>query len=184
MAQTRLTEVLPARRKRKEPEPVESAVEAATTKPVVKRPVILKQANPKFKPLATLPATARPTPCVKGTVAKNSSILIIQEPWIDLILDGRKTLEIRGKPCKKERERIYLALSGGGGIILGSVEFVRCHGPLSSDEWASMAQQHCVGGGTLPYGRSTYAWEMRSPIKFAEPVQYAHKPGIVVWAKS
>ena len=153
-------------------------------KPVVKRPVIEKLSNPKFKPLAALPSAAKPTPCVKGTVAKDSSILIIQEPWIDLILDGRKTLEIRGKPCKKQRERIYVALSGGGGIILGSVEFVRCHGPLSSSQWESMAQQHCVGGGKLPYGSSTYAWEMRSPIKFEEPVRYEHKQGIVVWAKS
>ena len=66
---------------------------------------------------------------------KGSSILIIQQPWIDLILDGRKTLEIRGRPCKKERERIYLALSGGGGIVTGSVDYVRCHGPLSNSEW-------------------------------------------------
>ena len=79
-------------------------------------------------------------------VPAGASILIIQQPWIGLILDGRKTLEIRGKFCYKRGERIYLALSGGGGILLGSVEFVGCHGPLSRDEWAAKAQQHCVAG--------------------------------------
>ena len=114
---------------------------------------------------------------------KDASILIIQRPWIDLILDGRKSLEIRGKHCKKAGERIYLALSGGGGILLGAVEFVRCHGPLSRDEWAAKASQHCVAGSALPYGSSTFAWELAKPVRFSEPVPYHHKPGIVVWTK-
>ena len=118
-----------------------------------------------------------------GKVPKGASILIIQQPWIGLILDGCKTLEVRGKPCKKERERIYLALSGGGGVILGSVDFVRCHGPLSRDEWSELSTKHCVAGGALPYGSSTYAWEVAAPVRFAEPVRYEHKPGVVVWAK-
>ena len=76
-----------------------------------------------------------------------------------------------------------LALSGGGGIVLGSVEFVRCHGPLTRDEWVSGANRHCVAGSSLPYGSSTYAWEMASPVRFHTPVPYEHKQGVVVWAK-
>ncbi|KAL3906086.1 MAG: hypothetical protein SGPRY_010681, partial [Prymnesium sp.] len=82
-----------------------------------------KQAKSKFKPLTTIPDALHPVNEARGVVPSGSSILIIQRPWIDLILNGQKTLEIRGKPCKKQRERIYLALSGGGGIILGSVKF-------------------------------------------------------------
>ena len=126
---------------------------------------------------------AKATPSADGRVPKGASILIIQEPWINLILDGRKTFEIRGRHCKKEHERIYLALSGGGGIVLGSVEFVRCHGPLTRDEWVSGANRHCVAGSSLPYGSSTYAWEMASPVRFHTPVPYEHKQGVVVWAK-
>lgn len=121
---------------------------------------------------------------VQGAVPPGASILIIQEPWIGLILAGRKTLEIRGTVCNKRvGERIYLALSGGGGIVVGSAEFAGCAGPLSSDEYASRATEHCVAGAKLPYGGHTYAWAMRKPVRFSEPVRYLHKSGVVVWAK-
>ena len=74
-----------------------------------------------------------PRTCASVT-PRGASILIIQQPWIDLILDGHKTLEIRSTRCNKpEGERIYLALSGGGGVILGYVTFVACRGPLSRE---------------------------------------------------
>ena len=75
-----------------------------------------------------------------------------------------------------------LALSGGGGILLGSVSFKACHGPLSRAEWAARGEQHCVAGDALPYGSSTHAWELVQPQRFRTPVPYHHKPGIVVWA--
>ena len=82
---------------------------------------------------------------------RGASILIIQQPWIDLILNGHKTLEIRGTKCNKPfGEQVYLALSGGGGISLGAVKFVACHGPLSRAEYASRADGHCVAGDALP----------------------------------
>ena len=171
-----------ASRKRKAPD--DKSMPTATLVPSAPPSVPKgKEPNSKFKPLAKLPNAQQPTPCIEGKVPAGASILIIQRPWIDLILDGRKSLEVRGKFCKKERERIYLALSGGGGIILGSVEFVRSHGPLSRDEWASLATKHCVAGDALPYGSSTFAWEVAKPIRFSTPVPYHHKPGIVVWAK-
>ena len=111
-----------------------------------------------------------------------ASILIIQQPWIDLILDGHKTLEIRGMRCKKpEGERIYLALSGAGGWVLGAATFVACHSPLSRAEYASLADGHRVAGDALPYS-ATYAWEVRLPERFRLPVSYCHKLGQVVWA--
>jgi hypothetical protein len=48
-----------------------------------------------------------------AVVPKGASILIIQEPWVSLILNGHKTFEIRGRNCKKSPgKRIYIALSG------------------------------------------------------------------------
>ena len=101
-----------------------------------------------------------------------------------MLLDGSKTLEIRGMRCNKpEGERVYLALSGGGGVILGAVTFVACHGPLSRAAYAARAEGHCVAGDSLPYGGSTFAWEFCSQVRFREPVQFLHKRGVVVWAK-
>ena len=85
----------------------------------------------KFKPIAGIERVTVAPGKVVGRVPRGSSILIIQRPWIDLILNGVKTKEVRNSACFKDGERIFLALSGGGGIILGEVDFVRSRGPLS-----------------------------------------------------
>ena len=140
------------------------------------------KSNPKFKPRKITKCAVK-TPMVEGKVPKGASILIIQRPWIDLLLDGHKTLEIRGQACtSKVGKRIYLALSGGGGIILGSVYFKACHGPFDKAEWLARAEQHCVDGDKLPYGGRTHAWEFVEPQRFRAPVPYLVKPGVVVWA--
>jgi hypothetical protein len=116
-------------------------------------------------------------------VPRGASILIIQQPWIGLLLDGYKTLEIRGQKCKKAHgEKVYLALSGGGGTILGSMTFVASHGPLTRAEYAGRSDEHCVAGAQLPYGASTYAWEFKAPRRFRLAVPYVHRHGCVVWA--
>ena len=140
------------------------------------------KSNPKFKPRKII-KTAVKTPVIDGKVPKGASILIIQRPWIDLLLDGHKTLEIRGQACtSKVGQRIYLALSGGGGIILGSVYFKACHGLYDKASWLYRADQHCVDGDKLPYGGRTHGWEFVQPQRFRTPVKYLVKPGVVVWA--
>ena len=64
-----------------------------------------KPSGSKFVPLENIPPAPAPTPVTPGEVPEGASILIIQQPWIDLILDGRKTLEIRGRICKKQVRR-------------------------------------------------------------------------------
>ena len=171
--------------------PANALNDEPTTRPIKKTmaaltpreaPPSTAKSNPKFKP-RPISKKIIPKPLVDGHVPRGSSILIIQRPWIDLILDGYKTLEIRGKACTtKVGKRVYLALSGGGGIVLGSVDFVACHGPLSRAEWAARGDEHCVGGDALPYGASTHAWEFQRPKKFKEPVPYVTRQGCVVWA--
>jgi hypothetical protein len=141
----------------------------------------VKKKESKFKPIAQLPAATQMVQTTAGEVLNGASILIVQEPWIELILDAIKTLEIRGRGSLKSGQRILLAKAGGGGVVLGSVEFVRCVGPLSRSAWADARMQHCVDG-PLPYGASTYVWELAAPIRFTTPIQYTHKHGCVVWA--
>lgn len=52
--------------------------------------------------------------------------LIIREPWIELILSGRKTWEIRGT-ATSVRGRIGL-IRARSGLIVGTPEFVGCEG--------------------------------------------------------
>jgi len=145
--------------------------------------VAAKKPESKFKPRA-IKKVNHNVPVVDGVVPKGASILIIQEPWVSLILDGHKSFEIRGRICNKPRgEKIYIALSGGGGIVVGAATFVACHGPLSKAEYAAAGERHCVAGEALPYGGSTYAWELTKPVRFRTPIPYNHKRGVVVWAK-
>ena len=142
-----------------------------------------KASGSKFKP-RPFTKVDRNVPVVPGVVPRGAAILIIQQPWISLILQGHKTLEIRGGICKKPTgERVYLALSGSGGYLLGSVEFVKCHGPLQGPDYVARGAEHCVAGDALPYGAKTYAWQFRNPQRFKEPVPYNHKPGSVIWSK-
>lgn len=139
-------------------------------------------AKNKFVPIEPLPMRElQVAPAVDGEVPHGASILIVQEPWISLILSGHKKYEIRGSTCKK-RGRVFLAVSGGGGKVVGSVEVVQTHGPLDVVSWKQMAEGHCVAGEKLPYGAKTHAWQLASPIRFRTPMPYTHKQGCVVWA--
>lgn len=162
---------------------VTTSAPAATTK-IDTLAATAKKPNPKFHPRPIDRSVDHRVPIVEGHVPRGASILIIQDPWLSLILDGHKTMEIRGTICKKPRgEKVFLALSGAGGLIIGAVSFVACHGPLTRAEYAAKAESHCVAGETLPYGGHTYAWQFKAPVRFREPVRYVHKPGVVVWAK-
>ena len=154
-------------------EALAAAAEAAERKP-----------PSKFRPLPTPPQPNAAVATIDGAVPRGASILIIQQPWISLILDGHKTWEIRGQVCNKPPgETVYLALSGAGGVVLGCANFVRAHGPLTAAAYGAAAERHRVAGSALPYGGSTYAWEFAAPKRFRNPVRYDHKPGVVVWAK-
>ena len=171
-----------------------------------------KPSGSKFVPLENIPPAPAPTPVVPGEVPEGASILIIQQPWIDLILDGRKTLEIRGRICKKEvrrtptsparparapplADRLLPASAARSPVSESSwpspAAVASCWAQPSSpaaSRWAARsstwrAHEHCVAGSTLPYGSSTYGWGVRAPVRFAQPVRYHHKPGVVVWAK-
>ena len=114
-------------------------------------------------------------------VPQGASILIVKKQWLDLILDGEKTMEIRGRLCRKEPSTIFLAQSAAGGKIMGSVYLHGSSDPLSSAEWKALRAQHRVPGPRM-YKR-TYAWRLSSAYRFPNPIPYTHKQGSVVWAK-
>ena len=147
------------------------------------RPRTSPSEGEKFNPIRSLPKPSAAVRVVRGRVPRGASILIIKEPWISLILQGRKSLEIRGRAMtSKDGERIYLAQSGGGGAVLGSAVFETCMGPLTASQWTESRVQHCVDGAKRPYGRHTFAWLLSTPERFDKPVKYTHKAGVVVWA--
>jgi hypothetical protein len=109
------------------------------------------------------------------------SVLIIKPKWLALILEGIKTLEIRGTATTKVGQVIYLAASGDARLV-ASCRVTACHGPLGRDEWVSLRPAHCVPDAARPY-RQTHAWEFSDVQRLLPPVPYVRKCGVVTWER-
>lgn len=107
--------------------------------------------------------------------------LIIQDPWISMILDGKKTWEIRGNATKK-RGMIALIKSGTGKVI-GVCEISDVIGPLTLETFLHNTDKHGDIGNNqeLPY-KSTYAWVLSNPTRI-KPAIYKHPKGAITWVK-
>lgn len=105
--------------------------------------------------------------------------LIIKEPWIDLILKGEKTWEIRSSHTKIRGE-IYLIKSGTGHIF-GKVNVVDSI-KLTPDTYFNSVDKHKIENhqNKMPY-KNTHAWVLEDPVLFKEPIPYKHPQGAVIW---
>jgi hypothetical protein len=108
--------------------------------------------------------------------------LLIRAPWIDKILDGSKTWEIRGSNTYKEG-RIGL-IESGTGTVVGVAELVGVVGPLSlielSANWRKAGFDRDENLFMLPY-KQTFAWVLQNPKRLRNPVPYNHPSGAVIW---
>jgi hypothetical protein len=109
--------------------------------------------------------------------------LLIRPYWIDLILKGKKTWEIRGS--RTAMRGIIALVPSGSGTITGVCEVVDCIGPLS----ASLFRKNAAKAGMRPsearlgWYRTTYAWVLKKPTRLKTPVPYRHPSGAVLWVK-
>ncbi|PFG05294.1 ASCH domain-containing protein [Bacillus sp. es.034] len=106
--------------------------------------------------------------------------LIIRFPWIELILDGKKTWEIRGSNTKI-RGPIALIKSGSG-MVYGEVN-ISDSKELTLKDYQVSNEFHRVqsdGSQALPY-KKTYAWVLEKPRMYKEPIPYKHPMGAVIW---
>ena len=114
---------------------------------------------------------------------QTSDLLVIKPHWLELILNRRKTWEVRGTATAK-RGLIHLAVSGGGGLILGKASLVDCL-PVEYDELRRHKDKHCIPEKTLPLVkyRKIFAWVLKDASRYQTPLKYKHSQGAVVWAK-
>jgi hypothetical protein len=110
--------------------------------------------------------------------------LIIRSPWIEHIIEGRKTWEIRGK-ATTVCERIAL-IKGGSGRIVGAADLVDSVGPLTEAQLNERRDKHQVPPADLSpfikkYGGKAHAWVLANVVKLNRPVPYTHPSGAVIW---
>lgn len=108
--------------------------------------------------------------------------LIIDEPWIGMILAGRKTWEMRSRATSL-RGRIGL-IRKRSGLVVGTAELVDCLQPLDAAGMAANADRHGIASGwqaeALAFGW-TVPWVLRDARSLAWPVPYRHPAGAVGW---
>ena len=116
--------------------------------------------------------------------------LLLKKPWAMKILQGEKTLEIRGSNTKK-RGTIAIASEGK---VLGEVAlkdsfqiaFNDEHGQMHDLEpynFANMYAQHRVGSSSQIKYKKVYAWALTNPKLYDHPVDLHMKRGCIVWVK-
>ena len=107
--------------------------------------------------------------------------LLIRRPWIDMILDGKKTWEIRGSR-PSVRGQIALVASGSGTVV-GLCDLVDCVGPLTANQFRKNANKAGMRPSEAELGwyRQTYAWVVDKARRVDQPVPYQHPSGAVIW---
>ena len=108
--------------------------------------------------------------------------LLIKQPWIDKILAGSKTWEIRGSSTTI-RGPIAL-IESGSGTVVGVCKLEGVEGPLTITRLRRSKAKHGVPPSRfrdgLPYPK-THAWVLKGPRRLAKPVRYQHPLGAVIW---
>lgn len=108
--------------------------------------------------------------------------LLIREPWIGMILDGRKDWEMRTS-ATKIRGPVAL-IAAGSGKIIGVAEITGVEGPLSPAQMQFNRKRHRIPDEELSkkeIARWNTAWVMKDAKRLATPVDYKHPSGAVIW---
>lgn len=108
--------------------------------------------------------------------------LIIREPWIGMILDGKKDWEMR-TTATKIRGPVAL-IAAGSGQIIGVANLTSVEGPLSRAQMHFNQKRHRIPHEDIGAGEAekwNTAWVMKDAKRLAKPVNYKHPSGAVIW---
>lgn len=111
--------------------------------------------------------------------------LIIKKKWLDLILSGKKTIEIRGNYTSKIGVPIYL-LESGTHRVRGTC-MIKTVYPISCGDWSEKRVRHCVN---ISYQelkkryKNPHAWVLADVEKWEDTSYYTHPKGAVIWVKN
>ena len=109
--------------------------------------------------------------------------LVVDKPWIDMILDGKKTWEMRTK-MTRIRGRIGL-IKKGSGLIVGECDLVDSLPKQSMLEIAAACEKHLIHWRvfTAMYFKWHFPWVLEKAQRYEKPISYKHPQGAVTWVK-
>jgi len=106
--------------------------------------------------------------------------LIIKKHWLDLILSGEKTWEMRSTKTNV-RGTIEL-IQAKSGLIVGSVEIIDSLDRIDKETFYNNADKHHIAD-LEKAGKWLCPWVLRNPRRFEHPVSYKHPSGTVIWVR-
>ncbi len=105
--------------------------------------------------------------------------LIIKPKWANLILQGEKSWEIRG--CNTSIRGPIAIIKSGTGMIYGTVELVDSI-QVNLSTLTNNINLHCVEDLSVVKYPNPYAWVLKNPVPYDNPIPYTHKQEVVIWA--
>lgn len=109
---------------------------------------------------------------------------IIKKEWLDLIVSGKKTLEIRGHSTQKLNQPIYLLESGTRRVR--AICSITSSALLDEYNWEKLKQEHCVDITFAELNRiyrKAYGWKLTNIEPIEDIWHYTHPKGAVIWVK-
>jgi hypothetical protein len=108
--------------------------------------------------------------------------LVIKSPYIDRILAGTKTWEMRSS-VTQIRGPIALIKQGSGQVV-GVANLVDVKGPLTMQDKLNGLDKHQISIDRLESGETekwNMAWVLEDAQQLSTPVNYQHPNGAVIW---
>ncbi|KAB7646099.1 hypothetical protein [Polymorphobacter fuscus] len=109
--------------------------------------------------------------------------LIIRQPWIEMILAGTKTWEMRSERTAL-RGPIAL-IEKGTGLVVGTAILSDSLPPLSPEDMGACRTNHGIPAemsGEVGFKWFT-PWVLTEARRLAQPVPYVHRSGAVIWVE-
>jgi hypothetical protein len=104
--------------------------------------------------------------------------LTVKKEWLDLILAGKKTWEIRGTSTDR-RGLIHFAQSGSG-QLRGRAKLVGCR-QLDRDTFMQHKRFHQIRNVKMVKYKKIWAWILEDAEPHDMPFDYSHKQGAVIF---
>ena len=108
--------------------------------------------------------------------------LIIADPWIEHILEGRKDWEMRARPTA--HRGWFGLIRKGSEQVLGLARLVDCAAALSSSEMIASYDHHRIPERMIRSGEVSkwvVPWKLADVRVLDRPIPYAHKNDAVTW---
>jgi len=114
---------------------------------------------------------------------KPSVGIVIDQPWLSLIIEGVKAWEMRSTETKKRG--VVALIEKGSGKVVGAARLIDVQGPFTEEDLANHESSHQIPPEIYraPGYKWHYAWVLRDATALPSPVRYRHKSGAVIWVK-